>query len=105
MHGSARRFYLDVLDLIANQGLRLCSQIFKTSPIESFKVKTEENSFQARRLKLSLQYYIYKTLMDIRLQPNQNILICGAFTILKPALVLSKDLYSNEGSLMRELRL
>ena len=52
-----------------------------------------QHSFQARRLKLSLQYYIYKTLTDIRLQPNQNIMICGDFTFLQPALVLSKDVY------------
>ena len=48
-----------------------------------------------------------KGLMDIRLQPNQNILICGVFTYLKPTPVFSKDLYyhPNEGSLMRELQL
>ena len=63
--------YLDVLDLIDNQGLRLCSLVLRTYPIESFKVKTGEHSFQARRLRLSLQYYIYKTLTDKRLQPNQ----------------------------------
>ena len=73
-------------------GLRLCSLVFRTSPIERFKVKTDEHSFQAHRLKLNLQYYIYKTLTDIRLQPNQNILICGDFTFLKPALLFSKIL-------------
>ena len=95
------------IDLIAKQSLRLCSLVFRTFPIESFKVKTDEPSFQARWVKLSLQYYIYKTLTDIRLQPNQHFLICGAFTFQKPALVFSKELYyhSNQGSLMRELRL
>ena len=98
---------MDVFDQIANQGLRLCSLVFRTSPIESFKVKTDEHSFQARRLKLSLQYYVYKTLTHIRLQPNQNILSVVLLPFLKPALVFSKDLYyhSNEGSLMRGLRL
>ena len=75
-------------------------------------MKTDEHSFQACRLKLSLQYYtcihgIYKTLTDIhvRLQPNQNILISGAFTSLKSAPVFSKYIYYhlNEGSLIREL--
>ena len=44
--------------------------------------------------------------MDIRLQPNQNILICGVFTFFKLAPVFSKDLYyhSNEGSLLRQQR-
>ena len=58
VYGSARRSYLAVLDPIANQGLRLCSGAFRTSPIESFQVETGEPSLVTRRLKLSLQYYM-----------------------------------------------
>ena len=47
-----------VLDPIANQGLRLCSGAFRTSPIESLQVETGEPSLETRRLKLSLQYYM-----------------------------------------------
>ena len=52
------RSYLAVLDPIANQGLRLCSGAFRTSPIESLQVETGEPSLETRRLKLSLQYYM-----------------------------------------------
>ena len=58
VYGSARRSYLAVLDPIANQGLRLCSGAFRTSPIESLQVETGEPSSVTRRLKLSLQYYV-----------------------------------------------
>ena len=58
VYGSARRSYLAVLDPIANQGLRLCSGAFRTSPIESLQVETGETSLETRRLKLSLQYYM-----------------------------------------------
>ena len=73
-------------------------------------MKTDEHSFQDRRLKLSLQYYYtkpWRIYVSSQTKPNQNILICGAFTFLKSALVFGKDLYyhSNEGSLMRGLRL
>ena len=58
VYGSARRLYLAVLDPIANQGLRLCSGAFRTSPIESLQVETGEPSLETCRLKLSLQYYM-----------------------------------------------
>ena len=58
VYGSARRSYLAVLDPIANQGLRICSGAFRTSPIESLQVETGEPSLETRRLKLSLQYYM-----------------------------------------------
>ena len=57
-YGLARRSYLAVLDPIANQGLRLCSGAFRTSPIESLQVETGEPSLETRQLKLSLQYYM-----------------------------------------------
>ena len=54
VYGSARHSYLAVLDPIVNQGLRLCSGAFRTSPIESLQVETGEPSLETRRLKLSL---------------------------------------------------
>ena len=53
MYGSGRPLYMNnVLNLIANQGLRLCSSAFRTSTIENIRVNTgEQLLFQARRLK------------------------------------------------------
>ena len=95
--------YLDVLDLITNQGLRLCSLVFRTSPIESEDRRTLISGSPVEAEPAIL--YMQKLDGYIRLQPNQSIMICGDFNFLKPALVFSKDSYyhSNEGSLMREL--
>ena len=77
--------------MIANQGLRLCSSAFRTSIIESIKVKTGEQLFQVRRLKpifftKSLRIYVSnKTKMFMH--------ICCAFTFLKTALVFTKDYF------------
>ena len=35
MYGSARKSYLQMLDPVHNQGLRLCVGAFRTSPVES----------------------------------------------------------------------
>ena len=48
--------YLQMLDPVHNQGLRLCLGAFKTSPVESLYVDTHEPCLGARRAKLSLQY-------------------------------------------------
>ena len=53
---SARKSYLQMLDPIHNQGLRLCLGAFRTSPVESLYVDAHEPSLGARRAKLSLQY-------------------------------------------------
>ena len=58
VYESARRSYLAVLDPIAKHGLGQCSVAFRTSPIESLQVETDEPSLETRRLKLSLQYYM-----------------------------------------------
>ena len=55
-YGSARKSYLQMLDPIHNQGLRLCLGAFRTSPVESLYVDAHEPSLGARRAKLSLQY-------------------------------------------------
>ena len=56
MYGSARKPYLQMLDPIHNQGLRLCLGAFRTSPVESLYVDAHEPCLGARRAKLSLQY-------------------------------------------------
>ena len=56
VYGSARKSYLQMLDPIHNQGLRLCLGAFRTSPVESLYVDAHEPSLGARRVKLSLQY-------------------------------------------------
>ena len=56
MYGSARKSYLQMLDPIHNQGLRLCLWAFRTSPVESLYVDAYEPSLGARRAQLSLQY-------------------------------------------------
>ena len=56
VYGSARKSYLQMLDPIHNQGLRLCLGAFRTSPVESLYVDVHEPYLGARRAKLSLQY-------------------------------------------------
>ena len=58
MYGSARKSYIRRLDPIHNQGLRLCSGAFRTSPTYSLHVETNEPSLYHRRTKLSLQYTV-----------------------------------------------
>ena len=56
MYGSARKSYLQVLDPIHNQGLRLCLGAFRTSPVESLYLDAHTPSLGARRARLYLQY-------------------------------------------------
>ena len=58
VYGSARKSYIRRLDPIHNQGLRLCSGAFRTSPTYSLHVETNEPSLSLRRTKLSLQYTV-----------------------------------------------
>jgi hypothetical protein len=58
VYGSARKSYLQALDAIHNQGIRMCLGAFPTSPIESLYVEASEPSLKNRRIKLSLQYII-----------------------------------------------
>ena len=44
MYGSARKSYLQMLDPIHNQGLRLCLAAFRNSPVESLYVDAHEPS-------------------------------------------------------------
>ena len=54
----ARKSYLQMLDPIHNQGLRLAVGAFRTSPVASLYVEADEPSLYSRREKLSLQYAI-----------------------------------------------
>ena len=65
IYGSARKSYLQMLDPIHNQGLRLALGAFRTSPVASLYVEADEPSLYSRREKLSLQY-------DIRLAANPS---------------------------------
>ena len=56
MYGSARKSYLQMLDPVHNQGLRLCFGAFRTSSVESLYIDAHESSLGARHAKLSLQY-------------------------------------------------
>ena len=57
IYGSARKSYLQMLDPIHNQGLRLALGAFRTS-VASLYVEADESSLYSRREKLSLQYAI-----------------------------------------------
>ena len=58
IYGSARKSYLQMLDPIHNQELRLALGAFRTSPGASLYVEADEPSLYSRREKLSLQYAI-----------------------------------------------
>ena len=56
VYGSPRKSYLQMLDTVHNQGLRLALGAFRTSPVSSLNVEADEPSLWLRREKLSLQY-------------------------------------------------
>ena len=58
VYGSARRSYLNILEPVQNQGLRLCLNAFRTSPSDSLHVEANEQPLNIRRLKLAMQYVI-----------------------------------------------
>ena len=58
VYGSARKYYLAMLDTVHHQGLRLALGAFRTSPVESLYVEADEPSLFLRREKLALQYAI-----------------------------------------------
>ena len=57
IYGSARKSYLNTLNTIHHQGLRLALGAFSTSPVESLYAETSEAPLTARRNKLGVQYY------------------------------------------------
>ena len=56
VYGSASKSYLQMLDTIHHQGLRLALGAFRTSPVTSLYAEADEPSLHLRREKLSLQY-------------------------------------------------
>ena len=56
VYGSARGFYLQMLDPIQNYALRLCLGTYRTSPSSSLCVLANEPPLYIRRRKLSIQY-------------------------------------------------
>ena len=58
LYGSARKSYLQMLDTVHNQGLRLALGAFRSSPVSSLNVEADEPSLWLHREKLSLQYAI-----------------------------------------------
>ena len=58
VYGSARKSYLDALDPIHHQGLRICLGAFRTSPKESLYAKAGEPPLSLRRLKLMINYVL-----------------------------------------------
>ena len=58
VYGSARKSYLQLLDPIAHQGLRLALGAFRTSPVESLLTEANELPLNLWRQKLLMQYCI-----------------------------------------------
>ena len=58
VYGSARKSYLQMLDTVHNQGLRLALGALRTFPVSSLNVEADEPSLWLRREKWSLQYAI-----------------------------------------------
>ena len=56
VYGSARPSYLQMLNTLHHQGLRLALGAFRTSPVDSLYVEAGELPLEHRRIKLSLQY-------------------------------------------------
>ncbi|MEE8152293.1 MAG: ribonuclease H family protein, partial [candidate division NC10 bacterium] len=56
VYGSARPSYIQMLNPVQNQGLRLCLGAFRTSPADSLAVEADEMPLALRREKLALQY-------------------------------------------------
>ena len=71
VYGSARKSYLQMLDTIHHQGLRLALGAFRTSPVESLYVEAGEPSLSLRRKKLALQYAI--RISANRKNPTRNV--------------------------------
>ena len=58
VYGCARKSYTQMLDPIQNQALHLCLGAFRTSPVESLQIETNEVPLSLRRDKLALQYAV-----------------------------------------------
>jgi len=56
--GSTRKNYLYQLNTIANQALRICTGVLRTSPISSLQVISSEPPLHLRREELAMKYII-----------------------------------------------
>ena len=65
VYGSARKSYLQMLDTIHHQGLRLALGAFRTSPVESILAEANEPSLYLRREKLALNF-----ICQVKSNPN-----------------------------------
>ena len=77
IYGYARKSYLEMLDPIYHQGLRLALGAFRTSPSESLLAEANEPFLYNRRLKLSMQYALKLNptpqIQHMKLSLNHNI--------------------------------
>ena len=69
--GSARKSYLQMLDPIHHQGLRICLGAFRTSPTQSLYVEAGEPSLANRRQRLSMNY-----VLKLKSDPNNPAYKC-----------------------------
>jgi len=60
VYGSTRKSYLSKLDPIVNQALRLCLGAFRTSPIRSLRILSNESPLHLRREELLNMLLNYK---------------------------------------------
>src|SRR6201996_9596930 len=58
VYGSARKSYIQMLDPLQNQALRICLEAFRTSPVESFQAEANEPPLYLRRQKLAAKFAI-----------------------------------------------
>ena len=86
IYGSARKSYLQILDTVHHQGLRLALGAFSTSPVSSLYAEANEPSLADRREKLALQFAL-----KIKSDPNNPAFNC----IFKPNY---KNLFENKPS-------
>ena len=84
IYGSARKSYIQILDTIHHQGLRLCLGAYRTSPVNSLYTEANEPSLEHRRIKLGLQYTT-----KLRAYPSNPAYEC----VFKP---LYEDLYNKQ---------
>jgi len=79
VYGSARGSYLQMLDPIQNQALRLCLGAFRTSPSSSLSVLANEPPLYVRRKKLSIQYSL--KLSSYLQNPSYNTVFNSKFKV------------------------
>ena len=58
VYGSAPKSYIQMLEPVQNQALRICLGAYRTSPKESLEVEADELPLALRREKLALQYVL-----------------------------------------------